>query len=77
MRKKLISIHVFHSTSKSKDNGTMKFDQLIEYNAKNILFNTHAENEAWKLVPDLFLFSKKALYKVRVNGQRHNFNKFW
>ena len=76
MGKKLISIHVFHNTSKSKDNNTMKFDQLIEYDAKNVFFKNHAENEAGKLVPDLFLFFKKALYEVRVNGQHHSFNKF-
>ena len=54
----------------------MKFGQLIEYNAKNIFFKTHEENEAGKIVPVLFLFFKKALYVVRVNGQHHSFNKF-
>ena len=33
----------------------MKFDQLIEYNVRNIYQNP-AENEAGKLVPDLFSF---------------------
>ena len=32
----LITIHVFSNTSRSKDNQTMKFGQLIEYNIKNI-----------------------------------------
>ena len=34
----------------------MEFDQLIEYNKKNIFFKNHAENEAGRLVPDLLLF---------------------
>ena len=40
----------------------MKLDQLTEYNKKKI-FSTknYAENEAGKLVPDLFLLFKKAL----------------
>ena len=32
----------------------MKFGQLIEYNKRNIFFENHAENEAGRLVPDLF-----------------------
>ena len=39
----------------------MEVGQLIEYNKRNIFFFKHyAENEAGKLVPDLFLFFKKA-----------------
>ena len=30
------------------------------------LFKNHAENEAGKLVPDLFLFCKKTLHEVKV-----------
>ena len=38
----------------------MKFGQLIEYNKnKYFFFKIHAENEAGRLVPDLFLFFKK------------------
>ena len=41
----------------------MKFGQLTEYNKINIFFfKNHAENEAGKLVPDLFLLFKEALY---------------
>ena len=36
----------------------MKLGQLIEYN-KIFLFKNQAENEAGRLVPDLFLFLKK------------------
>ena len=40
----------------------MKWGQLIEYNKSNIylqFFYNYAENEARRLVPDLFLFFKK------------------
>ena len=54
----------------------MKFGQLIEY-VRNIFFKNPAENEAARLVPDLFLFFKKALYKVKAGGQNFSFNIFW
>ena len=37
----------------------MKFDQVIEYNVRNIFLPKHAENEAGRLVPNLFKFFKK------------------
>ena len=37
----------------------------------------HAENEAGRLVPDPFLFLKKALYKVKANGQHFSFKIYW
>ena len=37
----------------------------MEYNKRNIFLENHAENEAGRLVPDIFLFFKKALHKVR------------
>ena len=40
----------------------MKFGQLIEYPKRNIFFKNYADNEAGKLVPDRFLFFKRALY---------------
>ena len=40
-------------------------------------FRNHAENEAGKLVPDLFLFFKKALDEVKTSGQHLSFNTFW
>ena len=39
----------------------MKFGQLIGYNKRNIFRQNHAENEAGRLNPDLFLFYKKTL----------------
>ena len=39
----------------------MKLGQLIiDYNKRNILLENHSENDAGRLVPDLFLFSKYA-----------------
>ena len=34
----------------------------------------HAENEAVRLVPDLFLFLKKALNEVKKSGLQLSFN---
>ena len=36
----------------------MKFGQLIGYNVKHIFVKSYTENEAGKLVPDLFIFRK-------------------
>ena len=52
----------------------MKFVQVIERNNRNILFKSHVENEAGRLVPDRFLFSLKALYEVKASDLRLNFN---
>ena len=35
-----------------------------------------AENEAGRLVPDLFLFFKKALHEVKARGLKLSFNIF-
>ena len=37
----------------------MKLDQLIEYNKRNNFLQKSCENEAGRVVPDLFLFLKK------------------
>ena len=39
-------------------------------------FKNHAENAAGRLVSDLFLFFKKALYEVKANGLQLSFNIF-
>ena len=53
-----IAIHLLPNISQSKSNQTMKFGQLIEYNKINTYLKNYAENEAGRLVPDLFLFFK-------------------
>ena len=45
----------------------MKFGQFVEYNKRNIFL--HAENEAGRLVPDLFLFLKKASCAVKASAR--------
>ena len=40
----------------------MKIGLLIEYNNRIISLKNQVENEARRLIPDLFLFFKKALY---------------
>ena len=52
----------------------MKFGQLIGYNKKNFFFKNYAKNEAKGLVPDLFLFFKKAQYEVKASGLQLSFN---
>ena len=51
-----IAIHILPNISQSKVIQTMKFGQVIEYNKRTISFNDRAENEARRLVPDLFFF---------------------
>ena len=53
-----IAIHIFSNISQSKDNQAMKFGQLIDI-TKEKFFKNYAENEAGRLVPDLFLFFRK------------------
>ena len=67
-----ITINIWSDISKSKDNQTMKFGQLIEHNVKN-----HAGNEGGRLVPNLFLFYKEALYEVKAMSWHLSFDIFW
>ena len=54
----------------------MKFDQVTDCNRIIFFFKNHAENEAERLVPDLFLVFNKALYKIKASGLRLSFNIF-
>ena len=47
--KQIDTIHKLPNISRSKDGQTMKCDQLIEYNARNIFLKKHAENEEVRL----------------------------
>ena len=55
---KIITIHILPNVSRNKGNQTINVGQLIEYNLGNIFLQNHAENEAGRLVPDLFCFIK-------------------
>ena len=57
-----MATHILLNISQIKGNQTMKFGQLIEYPKRNIFKKNYAKNEAGKLVPDRFLFFKKALH---------------
>ena len=46
----------------------MELVQFVEYNKKIFSLKNHAENKADRLVPDLFLFFKKAYYEVKASG---------
>ena len=50
----IIVIHILRSISRSKDNQTMKFGHLIEYNVRDIFKKNHTQNVVKKLVPDPF-----------------------
>ena len=66
--KQIISIRILPNVSRSRGNLAMKFVQLIKYSMKKFFLKKHAENEIGRLVPDLFLFFKKALYKVKASS---------
>ena len=42
----------------------MKFGQTIEHNVRNTFLKSHAENEAGRLVTDLFLLYKKLYIRL-------------
>ena len=49
--------------------------QWAKYNVRNII-KYHTENKTGRLVPDVFLFFKKALYKVKASSKCFSFNLF-
>ena len=60
----------------NKGNETIKLGQLIQDKKKIFYLKNHAENEARRLIPDLFLFFKKALYKAKASGLQLGFTIF-
>ena len=55
-----ITIHILLNILRSKGNHSMNFGQLMKYNMGKCFFKSHAENETWRVVPDFFLFFKRA-----------------
>ena len=55
----------------------MKIAQVIEHNNGSFSFKNHLQNEAARLVPDLFLFLKNVLYKIKVSVIQLSFNILW
>ena len=58
--------------SRSKNNQTMKFGQLINITREIFFFKNHAENE----MGTSFCFFEKALIEVKASGLQLNFNIF-
>ena len=75
-RKQIIITQMFPNISSSNGNQAMKLGQLEFNNVRNISLKSHLENEAGRLLPDLFLFFKKTLYKIKANDQHLSFNEF-
>ena len=53
--KQIITIHLLPNISRSKDNQTIKFGQLIEYNMRTVFLKNHVQNMLEKLVADPFI----------------------
>ena len=71
-----ITIDILPNASRSKDNQTMKFGQLIEYDEKNIFLKKpwRKRGRETSFTP-LFVF-KKALYDVKTSDLELSFNIF-
>ena len=52
----IITIHILLDISRSEENQTIKFGQLIKYNVRNFFLKNHTENVVGKLVPDILVF---------------------
>ena len=61
--KQTIPINILLDISKSKNNQTMKFGQVIEYNVRNISFQKSCRKWKRETNSDLFLFFKKLYIK--------------
>ena len=61
-----ITIHILRNISRRKGDQGMKFGQLIKHGI-NFFFKIIQKISQGELVPDLFLFFKKALYKEKAS----------
>ena len=69
-------MHLLPNISWSKHNQTFKFGQVVDITTEIFFFENNAKNEAGRVVSDLFLSFKKALYEVKANGLQLSFNHF-
>ena len=72
--KQIITVYTLANILRSKGNQKMKFGQLIKIMAGR---KTGRDYEVERLVPELFLFLKKALYEAKASVQHLSFNIFW
>ena len=70
----IITIHILPNISRSNENETWSVNRKQR---ENIFFKNNADNQLGRLVPDLFLFIKIALYKVKTSDQHVSFNIPW
>ena len=63
--KKITTVHIVPNTSSNKSNQTMKSDQLIEYNTRNIFLEKSYTKCGTETVPRLF--SKKLKLTVSMD----------
>ena len=54
----------------------MKFVAMIQYSKNSNFPQNLAKNETKRLVPDLFLFFRKAIYEAKATGLQLSFNLF-
>ena len=75
----IIAIHILPNTARCKGNQAMELGQLVNLNKiwKKIFFKSHAENQVGRMARKIFLFFKKALFKIKANSQLFSFNIFW
>ena len=74
--KQIITKHILPNISRGKGNQAKKLGQLKKYNVRNIFLQKSCINEAVTLVPNFFLFFKRALKKVQTNVELVGFNCF-
>ena len=60
------TIHILPNISWHKGNQIIECGQLVDYNKRKV--KNHTENDAGRLVQDLFLFFKKPLNEVKASG---------
>ena len=58
-----MTIHILPYIARSKGSQTLKFGQVKNITKKMFSSKNHAENEAGRLVLDLFLVLKKVLFE--------------
>ena len=78
-KRKQITIHIFSYISKSRSVQSMKFDQLTEYNVRNIFLQKSCRKWCREHQTSIqtSLFFKKALHRVKPSGQHFGFIIFW
>ena len=63
--KRTIATYILPNISRSKDNQTMKFSQLMEYNMRNIFIEKSYTKCGGETIPRLF--SKKSNWSISLN----------